>query len=85
MRRCVVCAGGGESPQQAARGLFRACVYFYQCACGWLIDEIQKLPFTAQNWNQSFCERMNWSQAGVCYVNEINVLETNSATNIFPS
>lgn len=39
------CVWRGENPQQTARGLFRACVYFYQPACGLLRVEILKLPF----------------------------------------
>lgn len=46
IRGCVLARG--ENPQQTARGLFRACVYFCQSACGWLIDEILKLPFKAK-------------------------------------
>lgn len=38
----------GENPQLTARGLFKACEYFYQSACGWLIDTILKLPFKAK-------------------------------------
>ena len=43
----VLCAAGGESPQ-TARGLFRACVYFNQPACGLLRVEILNLPFKAK-------------------------------------
>lgn len=45
LRRCVL--AGGESPADNS-GLFWACVYFYQSACGWLTDEIPKLPFNAK-------------------------------------
>lgn len=84
-RPCCMCGCvlAGENPQQTARGLSRACAHFYQSACGCLTDKILKLPFKAKiGTNHSV---VTWIGASlVCYVNEINVLEIDSDTSIFP-